>query len=183
MSKQGIHQWLQSLPAPIPLAAAGDSPSATGLVALLHRYPEYQGTLTEALLWLRIGMIERPHLLVQEGDSALEKYLHGVVHRLEGDFWNANYWFRQVNDRRLLEAIQTEVDRQGARGEYDQVVVGRGEGRQVFQPQQLVAAVAAERQAGVGAARESAACTAVSQAEWDALWKSLHPTVAARNDG
>ena len=183
MSKQGIHQWLQSLPTPIPLAAAGDSPSATGLVALLHRYPEYQGTLTEALLWLRIGMIERPHLLVQEGNSALEKYLHGVVHRLEGDFWNANYWFRQVDDRRLLEAIQAEVDRQGARAECHQVVGGSNAGRQVFQPQQLVAAVAAQRQAGVGPVQESAACSAASQAEWDALWKSLHPAVAAGKDG
>ena len=35
MSNQGIQQWLQSLPKPIPLAVEEDSPSAAGLLMLL----------------------------------------------------------------------------------------------------------------------------------------------------
>jgi hypothetical protein len=34
---------------------------------------------------------------VQDLESnPIAAYLHGIIHRREGDFWNANYWFRQA---------------------------------------------------------------------------------------
>jgi hypothetical protein len=37
------------------------------------------------------------HELVQDIEgNPMAAYLHGIIHRREGDFWNANYWFRQA---------------------------------------------------------------------------------------
>ncbi len=67
-------------------------------------HPSLGGGHLEVLLRLRIGDIDPAHAIVQSGHSPLDHYLHGVVHRLEEDFGNARYWFRQV-PMELLQAI------------------------------------------------------------------------------
>jgi hypothetical protein len=49
-----------------------------------------------SLLLLTAGDLERAHILVQEASSADGTYIHGIVHRVEGDFDNARYWFRRT---------------------------------------------------------------------------------------
>jgi hypothetical protein len=49
-----------------------------------------------SLLLLAAGDLERAHILVQEASSADGTYIHGIVHRTEGDFDNARYWFRRT---------------------------------------------------------------------------------------
>jgi hypothetical protein len=49
-----------------------------------------------SLLLLEAGDLERAHILVQEASSADGTYIHGMVHRTEGDFDNARYWFRRT---------------------------------------------------------------------------------------
>jgi hypothetical protein len=52
--------------------------------------------LVRSLLLLTAGDLERAHILVQEASNADGTYIHGVVHRTEGDFDNARYWFRRT---------------------------------------------------------------------------------------
>ena len=49
-----------------------------------------------SLLLLAAGDLERAHILVQEASNADGTYVHGIVHRIEGDFDNARYWFRRT---------------------------------------------------------------------------------------
>jgi hypothetical protein len=49
-----------------------------------------------SLLLVAAGDLERAHILVQEASNADGTYIHGIVHRTEGDFDNARYWFRRT---------------------------------------------------------------------------------------
>jgi hypothetical protein len=39
---------------------------------------------------------ENAHAIVQDDESALECWAHGIVHLLEGDMDNAAYWYRRA---------------------------------------------------------------------------------------
>ncbi|MDZ4848661.1 MAG: hypothetical protein SGI77_05160 [Pirellulaceae bacterium] len=106
-----IEKWLESLPNRMPWQAQQNDVARRSLLSLVEAYPNLGGTLNEAILWLRIGQIDRPHDLVQVGTTSRDSYLHGVVHRLEGDYWNAKYWFRQIKDRELLAAIGGSISK------------------------------------------------------------------------
>ncbi|HXM02976.1 MAG TPA: hypothetical protein VN939_10265 [Chthoniobacterales bacterium] len=63
-----------------------------------------------SLLLLAAGDLERAHRLVQEASNADGTYIHGIVHRIEGDFDNARYWFR----RTAVQPAAAEIYRQAA---------------------------------------------------------------------
>jgi len=95
----------------IPLVAFPTAPARDLVTELLDSYPSLRGSSYEAMLWLRLGLINRAHDIVQSADGGVRAYIHGIVHRLEGDFWNAKYWFRRVHDNRLLENLSDRVER------------------------------------------------------------------------
>lgn len=53
--------------------------------------------ILRAAVLLRLGRLEEAHQLVQSIEGPVAAYWHGIMHRLEGDYWNAKYWFRQAN--------------------------------------------------------------------------------------
>lgn len=61
------------------------------LAASLADRPDLQ---CAALLY--IDELDRAHEIAQNDPSPLGAYWHGVMHRREGDFSNAKYWFRQA---------------------------------------------------------------------------------------
>lgn len=48
--------------------------------------------------WLRHGFLDEAHQLCQDVPTASGSYWHGVMHRREGDYGNADYWFRRAGD-------------------------------------------------------------------------------------
>lgn len=105
-----IHAWLDALESPMPLSLcnADDTTSlrlATSLRSAIEQSKTPQGGPIEALLYIRIGRMEPAHRNVQEATRGLGAYIHGVLHRMEGDYWNAKYWFRQVSDAGLMQSI------------------------------------------------------------------------------
>ena len=53
--------------------------------------------LARAIELLETGAWQQAHEIVQEDKSALAAWLHGIVHTLEGDLDNAQYWYRKAD--------------------------------------------------------------------------------------
>ena len=52
------------------------------------------GPLARAVELLATGAWQEAHEIVQDDESPLAAWLHGIVHALEGDLENARYWYR-----------------------------------------------------------------------------------------
>ena len=44
-------------------------------------------------LWLYVDELDKSHVISQELKDKTGSFWHGIMHRREGDFWNAKYWF------------------------------------------------------------------------------------------
>jgi len=66
--------------------------------------------LTKAVELLASGAWQQAHEIVQGQEGALAAWLHGIVHTLEGDLDNAQYWYRRA-DRVFpgRDAVQAEI--------------------------------------------------------------------------
>lgn len=53
--------------------------------------------LHQVLAHLRAGRWTEAHNLVQQDDSALAAWLHGILHIQEGDLEDAEYWYGKAN--------------------------------------------------------------------------------------
>jgi len=95
------HPGLDAEIAKLPLAElAGDRPddaaNAQALIAALH-------------LWN--DSLDAAHMLVQDLTASTGSALHGIMHRLEGDYGNAKYWFRRAGDHPAWHGLQSRAAR------------------------------------------------------------------------
>jgi Tfp pilus assembly protein PilF len=68
-------------------------------------------SIARAVRHLQNGEWEKAHELVQDDESPLACWVHGVVHLQEGDLDNARYWYRRAKRAFPAEGDpQTEVD-------------------------------------------------------------------------
>lgn len=58
-----------------------------------------------AAVWLLHGFLDEAHSLCQAVPSPSGSYWHGVMHRREGDYGNAQYWFRRAGDHPAGELV------------------------------------------------------------------------------
>lgn len=56
-------------------------------------------------LWLRFNHLDESHGLSQGLHSPEGSYWHAIMHRREGDFGNAKYWFRRVGSHPTFEPL------------------------------------------------------------------------------
>jgi hypothetical protein len=66
--------------------------------------------LGQAIELLARGAWREAHEIVQPESSALAAWLHGIVHTLEGDLDNAQYWYRKASrDFPGRDGVQDEI--------------------------------------------------------------------------
>ena len=72
--------------------------------------PSPKPALATAVDLLDAGDWQQAHEIVQNESSVLAAWLHGIVHTLEGDLDNAQYWYRKA-DRvfRGADAVGDEI--------------------------------------------------------------------------
>ena len=102
----------------LPRVSVSDPPPDPELITFLRdadleRLGGYRAGVVpfvRSLLLLAAGDLERAHRLVQEASNVDGTYIHGIVHRIEGDFDNARYWF----GRTAVQPAAAEIYRHAA---------------------------------------------------------------------
>ncbi|MEE2705467.1 MAG: hypothetical protein VX988_00340 [Planctomycetota bacterium] len=56
-------------------------------------------------LWLLHNFLDESHVISQDIDTITGSFWHGIMHRREGDFSNAKYWFRRVGGHPVYESL------------------------------------------------------------------------------
>ena len=62
-------------------------------------------SLCKSGLWLLTGDLDRSHAISQDLPQAEGSFWHGIMHRREGDFGNAKYWFRRVGSHPVIDQL------------------------------------------------------------------------------
>ena len=101
-----------------PLQSLGDGPADAGLTSslqsrsVLDEINGLAGSRSDELrsaLWLAAGDLDRSHGISQGIENADGSFLHGIMHRREGDFSNAKYWFRRAGSHAIEHTIASET--------------------------------------------------------------------------
>ncbi|MES2502832.1 MAG: hypothetical protein V4545_09515 [Pseudomonadota bacterium] len=82
--------------------------------------------MTEHIQQLRVavqaaldGDWEKSHLIAQDYSDSTANWLHAVLHKIEGDKFNSNYWYAKTNGKKFedfsdvnaeLTAIKTSLN-------------------------------------------------------------------------
>ncbi|MDO6513605.1 hypothetical protein [Neptuniibacter sp. 2_MG-2023] len=54
---------------------------------------------------------DQAHNLVQDGNNKYYYLIHGLLHRIEGDISNAQYWYNRANEPLPDNTTDAETDR------------------------------------------------------------------------
>jgi hypothetical protein len=102
-------------------------------------------------LWLVHDFLDESHAISQGVETPTGAYWHGVMHRREGDFSNAKYWFRRAGNHEVLAELSACVPQ--LNGAFDPIAF-------------VDACQAAIRSGG----KDADFCRRVQQSEWELLF-------------
>lgn len=116
--------------------------------------------------WLLHDYLGESHNISQEVDTPSGSFWHGIMHRREGDFSNAKYWFRRVGKHSVLDQVGQRAAEmaavRGAESSGKKLITGGA-----WDPLAFVDLVESSIR-GHGDAHEL--CLDIQQAEWELLF-------------
>ena len=112
-------------------------------------------------VWLLYDHLDESHRISQHIDNASGSFWHGIMHRREGDFANAKYWFRSVGHHAIYDALAAEAEQLATEHEVAGLLPTADWDAAAF--------VDACQQA-VQRGNAAAFCRAVQQREWELLF-------------
>ena len=98
-------QSLREGPADPELATLIQNPV---MIDSIDRVTAGKSDQVRSALWLAAGDLDRSHEISQNIGSAEGSFLHGIMHRREGDFGNSKYWFRRAGSHAIEATIASE---------------------------------------------------------------------------
>jgi hypothetical protein len=117
-------------------------------------------------VWLLHDFLDESHTISQNINTASGGFWHGIMHRREGDFGNAKYWFRHVGSHPAYETIgQRAAELAATRG--DEAAIKRITNAGAWDP---FAFVDLCQTAVRGNSTALDLCLDIQQAEWEALF-------------
>lgn len=99
---------LRELIAAAPLPSLGAGPRDTALAQTLANRAACVTHLPQSALaglWLLAGDLDASHEISQSLSDRTGSFWHAVMHRREGDFGNAKYWFHRVGRHPVLAQL------------------------------------------------------------------------------
>lgn len=106
---------IQCLPNPLRQAIVAasipgllDEPRDGKLADQIKLHADALPPLVTSGLWLLAGDLDRSHRISQDDSSPEGSFWHGIMHRREGDFSNAKYWFRRVGEHPVFARLAEE---------------------------------------------------------------------------
>jgi hypothetical protein len=116
--------------------------------------------------WLLHDYLDESHTISQGSDTPSGSFWHAIMHRREGDFSNAKYWFRHVGQHPVYEKLDMRAAEIAA--EHGEVAVVRqlSVGNK-WQPTGFVDLCQAV-QRGRASTRDT--CLDIQQVEWELLF-------------
>ena len=66
---------------------------------------------SDALTLVRNGDLDAAHRLIQSHTDLLACLIHGYLHRVEGDLWNARYWYERGGEPMPDNSLEEELAR------------------------------------------------------------------------
>ena len=104
-------------------------------------------------VWLLCDFLDESHTISQGISTASGSFWHGIMHRREGDFSNAKYWFRRADEHPVYERLAAAADVES------------------WDPFAFVdACQRAVRRGGAGSGDEAERCRQLQQLEWEQLF-------------
>lgn len=137
------------------------------------RIPEDPGhqNMVRCLMLLWNDHFEHSHDLAQEMHHQTGSLLHGILHRREGDFWNAKYWLSRVGAHPVNSRILEKLRQMGGLGALKDQILVRGNSEE-WNPCRFVD-VCSGVLTGGGSEPEKAALKLVQEAELRSLMEVL----------
>jgi hypothetical protein len=175
LQSEEVDSQLLDLITGAPMPGLGVEPSCLATARKIETILDaldLNGSKVEAALWLLAGDLERSHLVSQSIPDDDGSYWHGIMHRREGDFSNAKYWFRKADQHPILRPLQLRItDEFGPSGGSDSELPVAELVQSRFLPGALVDLV---QRAVSGAERLTPALEQVSWWEWQLLFRHCY---------
>lgn len=108
LDSQTLPESLRMLIAAAALPSLGDGPHDKPLATALANQEAGVAALPQAAqagLWLLAGDLDASHEISQSLHDRDGSFWHGIMHRREGDFGNAKYWFHRVGRHPVLQQL------------------------------------------------------------------------------
>ena len=87
-----------------------DSLTPDQLLAPAKIVSQDDALLVKAALYLAHGFLDASHQISQQVETLNGSYWHAIMHRKEGDFSNAKYWYRRVGPHPVFAKIAEDFD-------------------------------------------------------------------------